>query len=89
MTNQPADLITVAAAKELLKVSHNKISRLIKAGTLRHFTDALDMRVKLVSRGEALALKSRRVTAGESSDEESALGGVSHLGLTFRRNEDR
>ena len=54
---QPRYLITVAAARDLLGISNAKIARLIKAGTLRCFANALDMRTKLVSRIEALSLK--------------------------------
>ncbi len=54
---QPRDLITVAAARDLLGISNAKIARLIKAGSLRCFANALDMRTKLVSRSEALSLK--------------------------------
>jgi predicted DNA-binding transcriptional regulator AlpA len=57
----PNDLMAVAEAQRLLGVSHAKIAQLIKEGTLRHFPNPLDRRVKLVSRSEVLALKPSRV----------------------------
>lgn len=57
--DQPRDLIPVAEAQQLLSVSHAKIARIIKEGSIRHFPDPLDKRVKLVSRSEVMALKVR------------------------------
>ena len=59
--NTPDDLMAVAEAQRLLGVSHAKIAQLIRDGTLRHFPNPLDRRVKLVSRAEVLALKPGRV----------------------------
>lgn len=59
--NTPNDLIAASEAQRLLGVSHAKIAQLIRDGMLRHFTNPLDRREKLVSRSEALALKPNRV----------------------------
>lgn len=63
MQNKPSDLIRIAEARTLLEVSHTKMAELLKAGHIRHFTDLLDKRVKLVSKQEILALKKGRVAA--------------------------
>lgn len=61
MTDErPCDLITVTEARTLLGVSAVKMARLLKEGTLRHWPNILDNRVKLVSRAEVLALKELR-----------------------------
>ena len=60
-TKKPNDLIAASEAQRLLGVSHAKMAKLIREGTLRHFPDLLDRRVKLVSRSEVLALKPNRV----------------------------
>lgn len=62
---EPIDLITVAEARKMLGVSTVKIAQLIKNGMLRHFSDPLDKRVKLVSEAEvrALQLRSRKAAA--------------------------
>lgn len=60
-TKRPNDLMAVSEAQKLLGVSHAKIAQLIREGTLRHFPNPLDRRVKLVSRSEVLALKPKRV----------------------------
>jgi hypothetical protein len=60
-TEKPNDLIAASEAQRLLGVSHAKMAKLIREGTLRHFPDLLDRRVKLVSRSEVLALKPNRV----------------------------
>ncbi len=60
---QPDDLITTTTARKLLGVSPLKMTRLLKTGTIRHFSDPLDDRVKLVSRSEVLALKPKRAEA--------------------------
>jgi hypothetical protein len=57
---QPSDLITTSEARALLGCSAVKMAQLIKNGVIRHFTDPLDKRVKLVSREEVLALIVRR-----------------------------
>jgi hypothetical protein len=61
--NQPNDLIAVSEAQRLLGVSHAKMAQIIKTGMLRHFPNLLDKRVKLVSKGEVLALKPNRAEA--------------------------
>jgi hypothetical protein len=53
----PADLITATEARRLLGVSPLKMTKLLRAGVVRHFPDPLDDRKKLVSRSEVLALK--------------------------------
>ena len=60
-TKRPDDLMAAAEAQRLLGVSHAKMAQLIRDGTLRHFPNPLDRRVKLVSRSEVLALKPTRV----------------------------
>jgi hypothetical protein len=60
---QPSDLITVAEARDLLGVSHTKMSQLVKRGVVRHFPNQLDGRVKLVSKSEVLALMPKRAEA--------------------------
>lgn len=60
-TEKPNDLIAASEAQRLLGVSHAKMAQLIREGTLRHFPNLLDRRVKLVSRSEVLALKPNRV----------------------------
>lgn len=57
----PNDLVAASEAQRLLGVSHAKMAQLIREGTLRHFPNPLDRRVKLVSRSEVLALKPNRV----------------------------
>ncbi len=59
----PSDLITVAEARSLLGVSHTKMSQMVKKGVIRHFTNPLDGRVKLVSKAEVIALIPRRSEA--------------------------
>ena len=61
--NKPEDLITVAEARRLLGVSTVKIAGLLREGTLRHFSNPLDRRVKFVSKAEVLALLPRRAEA--------------------------
>lgn len=53
---EPADLITTSDARDLLGVSHTKMSQLLKLGYIRHFENPLDRRVKLVSKEEVLSL---------------------------------
>jgi hypothetical protein len=60
---QPDDLITTTIARKLLGISPLKMTRLLKVGTIRHFPDLLDNRVKLLSRSEVLALKPKRAEA--------------------------
>jgi hypothetical protein len=60
---QPNDLIAVAEAQRLLGVSHAKIAQLIRTGLIRHFSNPLDGRVKLVSKAEVEALKPKRAEA--------------------------
>lgn len=54
--NSPKDLIKASDARHLIGVSHAKMSQLIKEGVIRHFTNPLDKRVKLVSKSEVVAL---------------------------------
>ena len=61
--NKPDDLITATAARKLLGISPLKMTKLLSTGVLRHFTDPLDDRKKLVSRNEVLALKVPRAEA--------------------------
>jgi predicted DNA-binding transcriptional regulator AlpA len=58
---RPDDLLAASEAQRLLGVSHAKMAQLIREGTLRHFPNPLDRRVKLLSRSEVLALKPHRV----------------------------
>ena len=60
---QPTDLITVSEARDLLGVSWNKMAKLLKDGVIRHFSNPLDNRVKLVSKAEVLALVPKRAEA--------------------------
>jgi len=60
---QPDDLITTTITRKLLGISPLKMTRLLKDGTIRHFPDPLDNRVKLLSRSEVLALKPKRAEA--------------------------
>lgn len=53
---EPADLITTSEAKDLLGVSHTKMTQLLKLGYVRYFQNPLDRRVKLVSKEEVLSL---------------------------------
>ncbi|HEV2761732.1 MAG TPA: hypothetical protein VGV38_01965 [Pyrinomonadaceae bacterium] len=59
----PKDLITYTEARRLLGVSTATLTKLLKNGTIRHFTDPLDGRKKLVSRSEAMSLKIPRAEA--------------------------
>jgi hypothetical protein len=59
----PKDLITATEARKLLGVSPLKMTHLLREGALRHFTDPLNKRRKLVSKAEALALKMPRAEA--------------------------
>lgn len=59
MNNKPLDLIPTTEARRLLGISSVKMAQLIKDGFVRHFTDPLDKRVKLVSRNELLNLRVR------------------------------
>lgn len=59
----PTDLISTSEAQRLLGVSRPTMSRILKEGTLRHFPNPIDRRVKLVSRSEVLALIPPRVKA--------------------------
>jgi hypothetical protein len=61
--DKPTDLITTYEARCLLKVSHTKMAQLIRDGILRHFTNPLDRREKLVSKAEVLALIPSRAEA--------------------------
>lgn len=59
MNNKPLDLIPTTEARRLLGISSVKMAQLIKDGFVRHFSDPLDKRVKLVSRNELLNLRVR------------------------------
>lgn len=50
--------INLTEARKILGVSPNKMSKLISDGTLRHETDPLDQRVKLVFLDDVQRLKS-------------------------------
>jgi hypothetical protein len=63
ISGRPVDLIPVTEARRLLGVSPAKMSQLLKEGTIRHFPDLLDRRVKLVSEAEVLSLKRGRKAA--------------------------
>ena len=60
LENRPTDLIPVSEARRLLGVSPAKMSQLIREQVIRHFPNPLDKRVKLISKGELLALKPAR-----------------------------
>ena len=57
MNQRPIDLIPVTEARNLLRVSPTTMSRLLKEGSIRHFPDLLDKRLKLVSKDEVLAIR--------------------------------
>jgi len=61
--SRPRDLITSSEARKLLRVSRIKMATLLKDGTLRHFGNPLDNRVKLVSKAEVLSLIPERAEA--------------------------
>jgi hypothetical protein len=61
--NVPTDLIPSTEARRLLDISPYKMSKLIKQGTIRTYSDPLDERVKLVSRSAVLALVQKRAEA--------------------------
>jgi excisionase family DNA binding protein len=63
--DRPKDLITYTEARKLLGMSTSTMTKLLKNGTLRHWPDPLDARVKLVSRAdvEGLLAQSRRRAA--------------------------
>ena len=60
---QPIDLITITEARQLLRVSHTKMSQLVKQKTVPVFPNPLDAREKLVSKAEILALRPERAEA--------------------------
>lgn len=62
-TTDPNDLIKASDARHLIGVSHAKMSQLIKEGVIRHFTNPLDKRVKLVSKSEVIALSPKLAEA--------------------------
>ena len=61
--SKPKDLITASEARSLLRVSRIKMATLLKNGTLRHYANPLDNRVKLVSKAEVLSLIPERAEA--------------------------
>jgi hypothetical protein len=61
--NTPKDLITAVEARKILGVSTKKMAELLRNGTLRHFSNQLDRREKLVSKSEVLALIPHREVA--------------------------
>lgn len=63
MTKRPTDLIRNTDARKLLGVSPIKMAELIRTGTLAHWPDPLDKRVKLVSKSEVERLKASSVRA--------------------------
>ena len=60
---RPNDLITVKEARHLLGVSHTKMSQMVKKEIIRHFSNPLDGREKLVSKAEIIALIPKRAEA--------------------------
>jgi hypothetical protein len=50
-------------ARQLLGVSHTKMSQLIRDGLIRYFTNPLDGREKLISKAEVLAMIPKRAEA--------------------------
>lgn len=62
-SKEPSDLITVGEARELLGVSRQKMTELVKQGYIRTFSSPLDKRVKFVSHADVLALKPKRKVA--------------------------
>ena len=60
---KPIDLIIVEEARRLLGVSPTKMAQLLREGTLRHYANPLDKRVKLVSKAAVLALLPNRAEA--------------------------
>lgn len=63
ISDKPKDLITLTAARKILGVSQAKMAAIIRKQTLTHYQDALDARVKLVSRADVLGLISREKAA--------------------------
>ncbi|HEV2764014.1 MAG TPA: hypothetical protein VGV38_13610 [Pyrinomonadaceae bacterium] len=61
--SRPEDLVSTTEARKLLGVSTVKMTQLIKSGTFIVYSDLLDRRVKLISRAEVEALKTRSVKA--------------------------
>ena len=61
--SKPKDLITSSEARGLLRVSRIKMATLLKNGTLRHYPNPLDNRVKFVSKAEVLSLIPERAEA--------------------------
>lgn len=59
----PIDLITTNEARRLLGISPVTMTRLLKEGVIRHYTNPIDKRVKLVSRQELLSLKPKSAEA--------------------------
>jgi hypothetical protein len=61
-SDEVSGYITVGQARELLGISAPKMAQLIKDGVLPVRADALDKRIKLVSRAavEALAAQSKK-----------------------------
>lgn len=53
----PTDLISVTEARRLIGVSRIKMAELIKKNVIQHYPYPVDRRVKLVSKGEVMALK--------------------------------
>jgi predicted HTH domain antitoxin len=59
-SSQPTDLISVTEARRLIGVSRIKMAELIKKNIIQHYPYPVDRRVKLVSKGEVIALKNTR-----------------------------
>lgn len=53
------EYMTVAEARDYLKVSRGKMTKLIKDGTLKTTPDHLDNRVKLINKTDVEKLKIR------------------------------
>jgi DNA-binding MarR family transcriptional regulator len=63
MKDLPNDLINLTEARRLLGVSRIKMGELVKKGYVRSYPSLLDLRVKLVSKAEVLALRPNRAEA--------------------------
>jgi hypothetical protein len=62
-TPEKEDYMRTAEARKLLRVSPTKMAQLLADGSLPHFIDPLDRRVKLVRRADVEALRARKPKA--------------------------
>lgn len=60
---RPTDLIPVKDARNLIGVSHTKMTQLIREGIVTTYPNVLDRREKLVSKAEVMALRPYRAEA--------------------------